>query len=286
MIDAEPHNACQPTSAADAAASRRHILSELGFVVRTVGAELHGSGIITPFMLVPGTTSLRTSILAAWSDTVAGLLAALATAPRVPVTLELDVQLYRPAPSEGTVQAVGRMVKSGKSVFISTVEFSTGDGEPIASSAASFMVAPDPNLRLPEDMSIDSPRSEISLSVPLADRVGCRRLGPGVAALPRSEDGLNSSKTVNGGLIALVTEEAALSLSPGGSLCSLALRYLQPVRIGPAVATATVRNGLGRVELRDAGNDDRLTVLATTRTFGRLWPDGRRGAAPTSVRGR
>jgi hypothetical protein len=63
-------------------------------------------------------------------------------------------------------------------------------------------------------------------------------------------------------------EEAVLSLLPGETLSSLHLRYLQPVRVGPAVATAVVRGGLGRVELRDRGRDDRLAVTATTRVFG------------------
>jgi hypothetical protein len=44
----------------------------------------------------------------------------------------------------------------------------------------------------------------------------------------------------------------------------MALRYLRPVRTGPAVATAEVRAGLGRVEVRDEG-DDRAAVAATTR---------------------
>jgi hypothetical protein len=37
--------------------------------------------------------------------------------------------------------------------------------------------------------------------------------------------------------------------------------------VGPAIATAEVRAGLGRVEVRDAGSDDRLAVVATTRAF-------------------
>ena len=45
-----------------------------------------------------------------------------------------------------------------------------------------------------------------------------------MAVLPRSEDGLNSSNTVYGGLIALAVEEAVLSLADGQTLCSLALR--------------------------------------------------------------
>jgi len=103
--------------------------------------------------------------------------------------------------------------------------------------------------------------------MPFAERAGCERREPGLATLARSEDGLNSANTVNGGLIALVAEEAALSLSPGATLCSLGLRYLQPVPIGPVVARASQHNGLGVVELRDEGNGDRLSAIATTRTF-------------------
>jgi len=88
--------------------------------------------------------------------------------------------------------------------------------------------------------------------------------------LPRSEDGLNSSNSLNGGLIALAAEEAVLSLAPADTLCSLGLRYLQAVRAGPVVATARAHDGLGQVELRDSGRGDRLSVTATARTFGGL----------------
>ena len=83
--------------------------------------------------------------------------------------------------------------------------------------------------------------------------------------MPRTPDGLNATGSINGGLLALAIEEAALSLTPGATLCSLALRYLRSVRNGPAVATADVHHGLGRVEVRDAGDDDRLAAVATTR---------------------
>jgi acyl-coenzyme A thioesterase PaaI-like protein len=98
--------------------------------------------------------------------------------------------------------------------------------------------------------------------------------------LPRSEDGLNAAGTVNGGLIALAVEEAALSLTPGSTLSTMALRYLRPVRSGPAVATATVRAGLGRVDVRDAGGDARPAVTATTRAL--RWP-GTAGDAQDAV---
>lgn len=248
--------------------NRRHLLNELGFTITRVGNEMHGAASITPEMYVPGTMQLRTSILATWADHLAGLLAIDSIAPRVPVTLELDVHLYRPAPGSGVIRGVGRTVKAGRSVFVAGIDFFSEGGEPIAIAAGSFMAAPDPSAKLPSKLSTDGLLSEYRLSVPFAERAGCERRAPGVAALFRSEDGLNSSNTVNGGLIALVAEEAVLSLAPGDALCSLGLRYLQAVRVGPVVATAHVHAGLGQVELRDSGNDDRLSVTATARTFG------------------
>ena len=246
---------------------RPHILQELGFSVRQDGEELHGTASVTPYMQVPGTACLRASILASWADMLLGLLSMRAFAGRVSVTLELDVHLYRPAPGSGTVTAVARQVKAGRSVFAGEVEFADARGEAFGFSAASFMVAPDTTLRPPRLTSLDVPPQEAALRMPLAERADCKRQAPGVAVLHKSEDGLNGAKTVHGGLIALAAEEAVLSLAGGTSLSSLALRYLQPVRVGPAVATARVRDGLGRVELRDSGSGDRLAVTATTRAF-------------------
>jgi len=247
----------------------QHILGELGLSVTPAGPGLAGSMTIIPEMCVPDAPHLRTSILAASADHIAGLLAASVTAPMVPVTLELDVHLYAPAPGSGSLQSVSNTLKAGRSVFMARVEFSTGDGVPVAISTASFMTAPDTSLRLPSTLSIDGPARTRSLRVPWAQRAGCERREPGVAVLPRSDDGLNSSNTVFGGLIALAVEESLLSLSPGTTVSSLSLRYLRPLRVGPAVATARVRSGLGQVDVRDAGNENRLTVLGTARLFDR-----------------
>jgi acyl-coenzyme A thioesterase PaaI-like protein len=246
---------------------RPHILQELGFAVRQDGEDLHGTVSVTPYMHVPGTTCLRASILASWTDMLLGLLSMRAFAGQVSVTLELDVHLYRPAPGSGTVTAVARQVKAGRSVFAGEAEFADARGEAFGFSAASFMVAPDTTLRPPRLVRLDIPPQEVRLGMPLAERADCKRQAPGVAVLHKSEDGLNGVKTVHGGLIALAAEEAVLSLVPGTSLSSLALRYLQPVRVGPAVATASLREGLGRVSLRDSGSGDRLAATGTTRTF-------------------
>ncbi len=245
---------------------RGRILREMGFGTQRVGDELHGFAEITPEMHVPGAASLRTSVLATWADTVSGLLASLVMGPRVPVTLELDVHLYRPAPATGEVRAVGRTVKVGRSVFVAECEFSVDD-EPIACSGASFMVAPDPDVQLPSWLSVDLPRSSERLPVPLAERARCERVGPGTVLLPRTQEGLNASGTVNGGLLALAAEEAVLTLAPGAGLSFLGLRYLLGARVGPVLAKARLHRGLARVEVRDSGNEHRLTTLATARVF-------------------
>jgi acyl-coenzyme A thioesterase PaaI-like protein len=152
---------------------------------------------------------------------------------------------------------------------VASVDFTDEDGEAFGFAAASFMAAPDETLTIPPLGTRSPLATGARLTVPFAERVGCERRGPGVAALPHSDEVLNASNTINGGLIALAAEEAVLSLSsPGASLSSLDLRYLQPARVGPAVAVAEARHGLGRVEVRDEGNDSRLCVAATTRTFG------------------
>ena len=248
---------------------RPHIVRELGLALDRHGDGLHGSAPVVPEMLVPGTGVLRTSILATWVDIVAGLLAVDRLAPRVPVTLELDTHLHRPPAGCGRIELWGQTLKAGRAVVVARVGIAA-DGEPIGTAAASFMAAPDATLRLPDgvhDVTANHRGGE-RLSAPFADRAGCRRDAPDRAVLTRSDEGLNSSNTVNGGLIALCIEEAVLSAVPAGAtLSSLSMRYLRPVRVGPAVATAEVHGTFAEVEVRDAGSDDRLAVVATTRLF-------------------
>jgi acyl-coenzyme A thioesterase PaaI-like protein len=254
---------------ADVVAAGRHVLQDLGWHVVRTDDGLRGSASVTPEMHVPGTSHLRTSILAIWADVLAGHLAVDTISPRVPVTLELDVHLYRPAPGDGLVRGSGQIVKAGRSVFVASVDFDADGGEPFGFAAATFVPAPDARLtiQMPKNWDQQTPPGP-ALTVPFAERAGCERVAPGVAALSPSDEKLNASNTLNGGLIALTVEEALLSLLPAATVSSLDLRYLQPARVGPVVARAEVHQGLGRVEVRDEGNDDRLCVVATGRFFG------------------
>ena len=246
-----------------------HIIRELGFGVAVMGDEIHGSARVVPEMWTPGTQVIRTSILAAWADIVSGHLAMGLFDPGVPVTLDLDVHLHRSPVDCQSVRMVGRVAKSGRSVSVLSIEVTDGEGAALGFANATFMAAPNPSLRMPTIVRDEGLLREHdpSLEVPYAERAGSRRDEPGTASIPMRPDGLNASGTLNGGLLALVIEEAVLSLTPGATLASMAMRYAQPVHVGPAVAVAEEQHGLGRIVVRDAGRDDRLAVLATTRTF-------------------
>ena len=245
-------------------------MRDLGFAVVPTGDEMHGAGHVVPEMWTPGTAAVRTSILAAWADVVAGYLAMDLFDPSVPVTLDLDVHLQHPPEGVEDVRMVGRVAKSGRSVSMLSIDVTDGDGRPFGFANATFMAAPNPSLRMPtivrDDEGLLQPHPS-RLEVPFAERAGCERGAPGVATIPMRPDGLNASGTLNGGLLALVVEEAALSGAEPPGLASMSMRYAQPVRVGPAVAEAEVVDGLGRVTVRDVGRDGRLAVLATTRAF-------------------
>ena len=178
------------TAVEDAVPSeRRHVLQDLGWTVTRAEDTMQGSARVYPEMHVPGTDHLRMSILAAWADVLAGHLAIYSVGPRVPVTLELDVHLFAPAPTSGTVSGVAKAVKVGRSVFVARVDFTAGEGEPIGFAGLSFMAAPDERLTINVPTTAGQVMPEGNrLSMPFAERAGCERVAPGVAQLGHADD--------------------------------------------------------------------------------------------------
>jgi len=256
-----------------------HIMRDLGFSVGLIGNEMHGSAHVVPEMWVPDSDALRMGILAAWVDMVAGHLAIDLFTPSVPVTLDLDVHLHRQALAVDVVRMVGRTQKAGRSVAVLSVDIEA-DGASIGFAHATFMAAPNPSLKMPtivSDEGLLTPHPA-RLTVPFAERAGCELRAPGVVEIPMRPDGLNAAGTLNGGLLALAVEEAALAAGGGLPLESMSMRFASPVRFGPAVATAEVCDGLGSVVVRDEGREDRLAVIASTRA---PWSGGAmRGSSP------
>ena len=246
------------------------IFKEFGLTLEADGDDLVGKAGVVPHMLVPGTDILRLSVLAVWADTIIGLIAMQAIAPRVPTTLELDVHVYAPIRNCKSVSMRARLAKSGSSVLVFTVDFADGEaGRPLGFGHSMFMALPDPNISIPPgDWALRRfSRTSGELLQPLAERVHCERLEAGVATLPWASDTQNTARAINGGILAIAIEEATLSLGTGQqTLSSLIVRYLRSVRTGPAIARAQATDGLGQVEVIDASNNA-LAVAATIRLF-------------------
>ncbi len=101
--------------------------------------------------------------------------------------------------------------------------------------------------------------------IPLADRIGARVLAPGVAEVPRRTDGLNATGAIQGGLVAVAAEEAAMSLVAQPTVpYALNVRYLRQFSIGPCRAVATGDGQASVVRLTDVGNG-RIGAIATVR---------------------
>ena len=215
--------------------------------------EIHG----------PGTDRLRTSVVAAWLDIVLGTSAVELMWPRPLLTLNLDVQILAPPPGAGSVEIFARPLKVGRTVSVLEAEVSV-EGTMMGFGRGTFTSVPDPDAVLEARPPMRPPPGIERLSVPLAARAAIEVVEAGIAVMPNGPDARNGANTLAGGLIALVAEEAALSLTPGQTLALLHVDYLQAVRVGPAVATARIHNGVGRVEVRDAGRESRLAAVATT----------------------
>jgi acyl-coenzyme A thioesterase PaaI-like protein len=246
---------------------RAEIISEMGLETNRHGEGMRGEAEVWPEQWVPGTQVLRSSVLLTWSDVVSGLLSSLAISPRVAVTLDLEVHHIRQHVGTGRVEAHAELLKAGRSVVVCEIAFTDGDGRRFAMSQGTFMASPNPE-HVHTDGFARQRTEGRRLSVPLAERTGIVRVAPGHVEQPRHEEGLNPIGAIQGGLVALAAEEAAVSITDGTVLTDLRVRYLRPFLAGPAVAMAEVDHGYASVRLTDAGAAGKLGAVAT----GRLAP--------------
>jgi acyl-coenzyme A thioesterase PaaI-like protein len=153
---AAAHDGAPPTS---------HIVTELG--LRLTGGEgaLRGRAQVTPHLCVPGTSTLRTSVLATWADVIAGTVVGEALSPRIPLTLDLEIQLYAQARSGVRIGVVARLLKVGRTVVVSETRFhDEATGAPLAVALVSFIASPNPRDVFPEGLGQPAAAGPVSTS--------------------------------------------------------------------------------------------------------------------------
>lgn len=224
----------------------------------------HGTATAIPAVCHPASGVLRTSILATWADMITGMVASQAILPRIPLTLDLETQVVRPVRAGTNLTIESRPVKAGRSVTVTDARFTdAASGELVAFCLASYVASPDPGHTFSDGFPPITPSRRV-LDIPIAQRVDVSVVRPGLIEMPRRTDALNATGAIQGGMVALAAEEAAVSLQPDSYLQMLGIRYLRPFSIGPALAEARSESGAVTIELTDAGAGE-LAAVATAR---------------------
>jgi acyl-coenzyme A thioesterase PaaI-like protein len=243
---------------------RNTFIAEIGY---RQGADLAvAKGIVVPELCVPETDVVLTSVLLTWADILAGPLATQSTLPRVCMTNDLTVRLLGRPPA-GEVDLRAAVLKSGRTTtFTETWLCAAGADAPFAVAHGTFVASPRPQDVIDLE-TLAGNRGTRTLESPLPERLGVRLVEPGVAEVHRRDDLLNPADTLQGGVVALLAEIAALSIAGGGAIAhELDVRYLKATRVGPARATArVVARDLVEVRVVATGADDRLSAVAVVR---------------------
>jgi acyl-coenzyme A thioesterase PaaI-like protein len=245
------------------------LMSELGIEVVIESEVARGRALITPLLCAPGTQVVRAGMLANWTDMLAGSLAATTVAPKLVVTADLTVRLIGDGSHTNAIVASAHALKRGQATIVLETRFWADDADEdlVAVAHAMFVTSPRPADAAVVDLcDLDRP-SSVPLSSPVAERAGLRHVSPGVVELEHRPDVLNISGAMQGGLVALLAEEAALSASPDATWAtSLEVRFLRAFREGPARAVATrLSQDLYQVEVMDIVLD-RLGAVAIVET--------------------
>lgn len=247
--------------------------SELGLHV-AVGDEpdtLAGRAEIAPELCIPEAGVLRPSVLLTWADILTGSLANERTLPKICMTVDLGVRVAGPIAAGSEITAVGRILKSGRTLSFTETTFSAGGAEGrdeiIAISLGTFVASPRPQDTAASAFAAVTTREHATRRPPaaVAEMLGSSVVAPGVVEVPRSPRILNWADTVQGGAVAAAAEEAMLALDGPSVLVELDVRYLGAVRVGPMRATARRFGEWMRGQVHDVGNNDRLVAVATAR---------------------
>ncbi|HXY92151.1 MAG TPA: PaaI family thioesterase, partial [Acidimicrobiia bacterium] len=241
-----------------------HFSLELGFTHAFEEDSGRGHGTIAPELCVPGTAFPHAAVLLTFADSATGMLAGLATAPQVAVTVDFRLRIVRQPPfgpfeSETRILRTGRTLTVGETVFVTA-----GDPAPFAVALGTFVASPRPADEQPGHVEAARSRPQRPiLSVPFTERVALEILEPGVGEVVLREDLTNSTGTIQGGVLAILGEMAAHTLASAGSdrtfvVDDLDIRYLRAARVGPARSGARLLSVDGdrataEVEMRDTG---------------------------------
>lgn len=227
--------------------------------------DRHATGTvrISDFVRTPTKRWMRASALLTISDMVVGSNLVYSTSPNVPLTVDMQVHQLRPHVEveleiDSYIRKIGRTISYGETFFRLA-----GSGQLAAVVSSTFAITPNPNAYVGElHRSGGSPGL---IDADIFDFCEVRRPAPGHAEADRGPGRGNSTGSLQGGMVALMAEAAAESLT-GNEAVALDIKYLRSVQVGPARAEARqISPETVRVEVTDAGDDERLCAISVVR---------------------
>lgn len=253
------------TQSSQTARGSGHFVQELGLDVEPGDDVWTGEASVPPGALAAGGVLPLASVLISYADVLAGSQVRAMTLPQMSVTVDLSLDMVDPVAVSDPVTDLAlesRILRSGRRSYVTRTDFLVAGHGPVAVCTGSFSAISRTHNALGDGMAPPAPRHERPLlETALAARVGLEVVAPGQARLARRPDLGNSTDSLMGGLTALLGEVAALSAVGGhgeaGHLAErLHIRYLAPVRVGPAEAAVEMVAGgperqIVRVAVRD-----------------------------------
>jgi acyl-coenzyme A thioesterase PaaI-like protein len=218
---------------------------------------------------------LRAAVVASAID-IAGSLQGRAAAGIDPI-FTLDLSLRAPVRAcPGAISTRSELRRSGRHL-ITTALHLEADGEPWAFGETTFLRLPARDPKGPPPEALPDQLDSVPLERPLAEEAGIELADAsrGRVELVLRPALLSPAGTLSGSLFGLLVETAAEALAEHALgeprvVSEIDLRYLSAGRRGPMVSQAAwvgaPDDGMIRVELRDAGADDRLAASAFLRT--------------------
>lgn len=238
-----------------------------GHILRRLGIALDPSDPEALCATMPLRSSLfldehvRLGGLAVLVDLTSGSLAVRSVRPDWTATFDLAIHRTGTAEPGMLAHSATRLVRAGKNTVVSETTVTAGSA-PLAYAEVAFSRLPrreDTVTTPPKESARDLGRDEVPLEHAVGQMIGFVETAPGTVTVPLTPLVRNSFGSLQGGVVAMSLEEAALSLA-GGCVSFLHLYYLTPAKVGPYVARATPLSRSasgavkGRAELADEGS--------------------------------
>lgn len=215
--------------------------------------------------------AVRLAAVAFAVDSAVGMTAGFSSLPNWVVTTDIDLQVFADV-RVGPIRTEAETLRAGRTQVLAEARlYDEGQSGLLVAHATANHGVLSPENGAPLDVfpigELMVQRSDPAAErAPMGERFGARAVAPGVAELDMVDNARNPWGILHGTLHTLLAEDATRSLVDG-RIVGATLRFVAPIRVGPARATATVLGGDGRVvtvrvEVRDPGADDRLGSLA------------------------